>query len=416
MSLARERRVVVTGLGVVAPNGIGSKSFWQSCLQGISGIKPLQRFPAEDLPIRFAGEVPAFVAESYLERKFVRRTDRVTHFARVAVEEALRDARLDLAREDPRRVGVVIANTLGGVEFVVKQIEALYTQGPRAMSAYTATAWLQVANVGQVALYHGLQGYSKTPVSDTVGGLEAMTLAASAIRRGVADIMLSGGSEALLHPFFLLIFGHSGLSAPGNDPRAYRPFDSRANGLVLAEGAGICILEEYEHARQRHAPIYGEILGSSSTHDACSPLQASSDSTYYARAMQLALRDARLQPEEIDYFHLDGRASPAADLAESAALRSVFGTRVAELPASVPRTMTGHAYAATGAWDTIATLLTLRHQQIAPTVNCEQPDPRHQLNLVRDQARPFTGSTALVGGRGLSGSNIVLALRAGTGL
>lgn len=414
MSVGGIRRVVVTGMGVVAPNGLGIEEFWRSCLGGVSGIKPLRRFPTENLPISVAGEVADFQAEAYLERKFIQRTDRVTHFASVAVEEALRHARLDLAGEDPRRVGAAIANTLGGLEFVVKQIEAFYTQGPRAMSAYTAIAWLQVSNVGQVSLRHGLQGYSKTPVSDTAGGLEAMALAANAIRRGVADIMLAGGSEALLHPFFLLVFGHSGLSAPGHDPRAYRPFDQRAGGLLLAEGAGICVLEEYEHARLRHAPIYGEILGYGSTNDARAPFPPSSDGTYYARAVRLALQDARLQPAEIDYFNLDGRAEKMADQAKSAALREVFGARMDTLPVSVPRTMIGHSYAAAGAIDTIATLLALRDQQIPPTLNCEQPEPGHRLDLVRDQARAFVGSHALVGGRGLCGSNVVLAVREGT--
>ncbi len=416
MSSAETRRVVVTGMGAVAPNGIGRDAFWRSCLDGIVGIKPLQRFATEDLPIRFAGEIAEFQAEEYLERKFAQRTDRVTHFSSVAVAEALRDARLDLAHEDLRRAGAVIANTLGGLEFVLEQIEALYTRGPRAMSAHTAIAWLQVANVGQVALRHGLRGYSKTPVSDTVGGLEAMALAAGAIRRGVADIMLAGGSEALLHPFFLLIFGHSGLSAPGDDPRAYRPFDQRAGGLILAEGAGICVLEEYKHARQRNAPIYGEILGAGQTNDARPPLPLSSDGTYYARAMRQALEDARLQPDEIAYFQADGRALLQADLAEANALREVFGARARELPVSVPRALIGHSYAAAGALDTITALLALRDQQIPPTLNCEQLDPRYQLNLVRDRARPLNGSLALIGGRGLSGSNIVLAVRGGTAL
>lgn len=411
MSTVGERRVVVTGMGVVAPNGVGAETFWQACLSGISGIKPLQRFPTADLPIQVAGEIADFQAEAYLERKFVQRTDRVTHFASVAVEEALRNSRLDLAREDSRRVGAVIANTLGGIEFVVEQIKALYTQGPRAMSAYTAIAWLQVANVGQISLRHGLQGYSKTPVSDTAGGLEAIAMASNAIRRGTADIMFAGGSEALLHPLFLLIFGHSGLSAPGDDPHAYRPFDQRASGLILAEGAGICVLEEYEHARQRQAPIYGEILGAGQTNDARGPLPASPDGTHYARAIRLALQDAQLQPAEIDYFSLDGRADPLADHAEEAALWQIFGERLAELPASVPRSMLGHSYAAAGALDTITTLLALRDQQIPPTLNSEQPDPRHRLNLVRDKARCFTGSAALIGVRGLSGSNIALAVR-----
>lgn len=416
MSSGEMRRVVVTGLGVVAPNGIGSETFWRACLQGVSGIKALKRYPCDDLPVRFGGEITEFQAETYLERKFVQRTDRVTHFSSVAVAEALRDARLDLAREDPCRVGAVIANTLGGVEFVLQQIEAFYTQGPRAMSAYTAIAWLQVANVGQIALRHGLRGYSKTPVSDTVGGLEAMALAASAIRRGVADIMLSGGSEAFLHPLFLLIFGHSGLSASGDDPCAYRPFDRRAGGLLLAEGAGICVLEEYEHARSRGAPIYGEILGAGQTSDARTPLPPSSDGTHYARAMRLALEDARLEASEVAYFQLDGRALLEADQAEANALHQVFGARTAELPVSVPRTMIGHSYAAAGALDTITALLALRDRQIPPTLNCDQLDSDYQLNLVRERARPLDGSIALIGGRGLSGSNIVLAVRGGAEL
>lgn len=410
------RRVVVTGLGAVAPNGLGKEAFWQACLHGVSGIRPVQRFAVENLPIGVAGEIPAFRAEDYLDRKCVRRSDRVTHLACVAVAEALRDAQLDLSRLDPRRVGTVLANTLGGVEYALTQIAAFSTHGPRAMSPYTAIAWLQVASVGQVSLRHGLQGYSKTPVNDTAGGLEAFGMAVNAIGRGAVDVLLAGGSEALLHPFFLQVFGHSGYSAPGHDPQAYRPFDQRAAGLLLAEGAGVCILEEYEHARQRQAPIYGEILGVGQTSDACLPFSPSSSGTYYAQAMHQALAEAHLEPDAVDYFHLDGRASPQADRAEVEALRTVFGARLPALPVSVPRTMFGHSYAAAGALDLILTLLTLQHRHIPPTLNCQQLDPCYELDLVRDQARPFAGSTALIGGRGLSGSNIVLAVRAGAAL
>lgn len=413
MNSAGERRVVVTGLGVVAPNGTGVDAFWQASLQGVSGIASPQRFAVDELPIQVVGEVPDFQAEAHLPRKFVQRTDRVTHFASVAVAEALRDARLDFTQEEPGRVGAVIANTLGGVEFVLEQIEALYTKGPRAMSAYTAIAWLQVASVGQVSLRHSLQGYCKTPVNDTAGGLEALALATRAIRRGVADVLITGGSEALLHPYFLLLLGHSDICVPGCDPRAYRPFDRRANGLILAEGAGICILEEYEHARRRQAPIYGEILGSGSTNDARGHCSPTSDGVHYARAMRLALQDAQLQPAEIDYFSLDGRAHLEADRAEVAALREVFGAYLDELPVSVPRTMNGHSYAAAGALDTIAALLALRSQQIPPTLNCEQPAFGAQLDLVCEQARPFMGTTALIGARGISGTNLVLAVRQG---
>jgi 3-oxoacyl-(acyl-carrier-protein) synthase len=414
--MSRARRVVVTGMGVVAPNGMGTDAFWQASLQGCTGIKPLSRFAVTDLPIQVAGELADFQAATYLPRKFVQRTDRMTHFTSIAVDEALCHAELDLTREDPTRVGAVIANTMGGVEFVLEQIEALYTRGPRAMSAYTAIAWLQTANVGQISLLHNVQGYCKTPVNDLAGGLEAMLMATQAIRRGAADVLITGGSEALLHPCFLLLVGYDDLHASGDDPYAYRPFDQRARGILLAEGAGVCILEEYEHARQRHAPIYGEILGSGATNDARGLQAPTANGAYYAQAMRQALQDAQLQPAEVAYFSLDGRAHPAADLAEFEALREVFGARLPALPVSVPRTMIGHSYAAAGALDTIATLLALRAQHIPPTLNCEQLDPRYRLNLVREQAQPLTGSVALIGARGISGTNLVLAVRGGADL
>ncbi|MGH2507527.1 MAG: beta-ketoacyl-[acyl-carrier-protein] synthase family protein [Ktedonobacteraceae bacterium] len=413
MSRARARRVVVTGMGVVAPHGMGLDTFWQASVQGLTGIKPLRRFSVAGLPIQVAGEWADFQATAYLPRKFVLRTDRVTHFTSLAVDEALSHAQLDLTREDPTRVGAVIANTMGGVEFVLKQIEALFTRGPRAMSAYTAIAWLQIANVGQISLRHNVQGYCKTPVNDLAGGLEAMLMATQAIRRGVADILITGGSEALLHPCLLQLLGHDDLCASGDDPRAYRPFDQRARGLLLAEGAGICILEEYEHARQRQAPIYGEIVGGGATNDARGSQAPTADGAHYAQAMRLALQDADLQPAEVDYFSLDGRAHPVADFAEVAALREVFGARLPEIPVSVPRTAHGHSYAAAGALDTITTLLALQTQQIPPTLNCEQLDPRYQLNLVREQAQSWHGSAALIGARGISGTNLVLAVRRG---
>lgn len=410
MSRGEARRVVVTGMGVVAPNGVGCEAFWQASLQGENAIRPLRRFPAENLPIQVAGELADFQAETYLPRRFVQRTDRVTHFTCAAVEEALRSARLDLAREDPARVGAVIANTLGGVEFVLEQIEAFYTRGPRAMSAYTAIAWLQVANVGQISLLHNVQGYCKTPVNDLAGGLEAFLMATQAIRRGAADVLITGGSEALLHPSFLLLFGQNDLCATGADACAYRPFDQRARGLLLAEGAGICVLEEYEHARRRQAPVYGEILGFGATSDARGMALPAADGAYYARALRLALDDAHLQPAAVDYMSLDGRAHPVADCAEVAALHEVFGTHLSELPVSVPRTAFGHSYAAAGALDTITTLLALRAQRIPPTLNCEQPVSDAPPCLVREQEQPFNGSVALIGGRSVSGANLALVV------
>ncbi|HVB60087.1 MAG TPA: beta-ketoacyl-[acyl-carrier-protein] synthase family protein [Ktedonobacteraceae bacterium] len=414
MKQQTERRVVVTGMGVVAPNGIGIPAFWQATRAGRSGIKPIKRFPTDDLRVKVVGEVSDFLASDYIDRKLANRTDRSTHFVLAAVQEALKDANFTLADEDLRRVGTVIANTLGGVNFAMDQLESLYTRGPRYLSAYTAIAWLQVANVGQTAIRYGLKGYTKTPVNDTVGGLDALGMAAAAIRRGAADVLITGGCEAFLHPFSLAVLGHFSemvYCVAGNDPAAYRPFDQRAAGLIVAEGAGICLLEEYEHARRRNAPIYGEIVGYGQTNDANGPTPPSPDGRQYARAIRLAMQEAQLSLSDIGYFGADGRAIPPSDQGEVEALRLAFGAGSEQLPVSVPRTMLGHSYAAAGAIDTITALLALRDRVIPPTINCDEPNPDYALNLVRDEGHPLAGRAVLLGGRGIGGMNAALAVR-----
>ena len=413
MTYQSERRVVITGLGVVAPNGLGKAAFWQAISTGVSGIKPVQRFSTENVPLHVAGEVSDFIVEDVLGRKLANRTDRMTHFALAAIQEALTDAELSLEAENPQRIGAVIANTMGGVEYALREIGALHLRGPRAMSAYTAIAWLQVANVGQTSIRYGIQGYCKTPANDMVGGLDAFGMAASALRRGVADVIITGGCEALLHPFVLLVLARKGYLAAGADPRAYRPFDRRAAGLILAEGAGMCILEDYEHARRRGAPMYGEIVGYGQTNDAHGLTLPSSDGRQYARSMRLALAEGQITPEEIGYFSLDGQANSLSDQGEAEALRVAFGDDLAHLPVSVPRTMLGHSYGAAGALDAIIALLALRHGCIPPTINCEELKPAYGLHLVREEARPFSRPVVLLGGRGVGGANVALALRKG---
>ncbi len=404
----RQRRVVITGLGVVASNGIGKEAFWQATRQGTCGTTPLGESPAW-----VAGSVTNFVAEEYADRKLVNRSDRMTHFALAAIQEALFDARIEMAQEQPQRVGAVIANTMGGVDYVLKQLHTLYTRGPRFVSAYTAIAWLNVANIGQAAIRYGIQGYCKTPVNDTAGGLNALGMAYHAIQRGAADVIFTGGCEAFLHPIVLHVMAQQGICTTSADPHAYRPFDRRAAGLILAEGAGICILESYEHAIRRNAPIYGEIVGYGQSNDAHGLLAPSSNGSYYARAIEAALYEGQIQPEDIAYFSLDGRAIPSADLGEVQALRQIFGPPLSQLPVSVPRTMTGHSYAASGAIDAITALLALKHRFIPPTLHCEDLDPQYELNLIRHEAHPFSSqaNTVVLGARGIGGINVVLALK-----
>jgi 3-oxoacyl-(acyl-carrier-protein) synthase len=414
------RRVVISGLGAIAPNGIGKQAFWEATSNGVSGIQPLENYKAEDYAadaeaMLVGGKVSHFTPADYLDRKLIQRTDRMTHLALAAIQEALADAQLDLTQEQPQRVGAVIANTMGGVEYVLRQLHALYSRGPRAMSAYTAVAWLHVATVGQTAIRHGIQGYCKTPVNDTVGGLEALQMAAQAIRRGAADVIIAGGCEALLHPFITRIFALQGQCMTSNDPTAYRPFDQHAAGLILAEGAGICIMESYEHAIARGAAIYGELAGYGQTNDAHGLIAPSADGRHYARAMQDAMQEAQLTTEELAYISLDGHAIPTSDQGEVHALHLAFGEEAATLPVSVPRTSTGHSYAAAGALDTIIALQALQHRCIPPTINCSAPDPRYDINLVRDQARAIAQerrkNAILVCGRAVGGSNVVLAVK-----
>jgi 3-oxoacyl-(acyl-carrier-protein) synthase len=409
------RRVVITGLGVVAPNGIGQEAFWQAINTGHSAVTQLD-FEESSRSIKVAGIVRDFVETDHLERKLLRRTDRMTHFALAALQEALFDAQIQLAQEDPQRVGAVIANTMGGVNYVLQQLHNLYTRGPRFMSAYTAIAWLHVSNIGQTAIRYGIQGYCKTPVNDTTGGLDALGIAYTAIQRGSADILLTGGCEAFLHPFILMILSRQGQYVTENDVHAYRPFDRRARGLILAEGAGICVVEEYEHARRRNAAIYGEIVGYGQTNDAHGLLPPSADGTRYAKAICQALQQSDIGVQDVAYMSLDGRALPQSDQGEVAALRMAFGTHFQSIPTSVPRTMFGHSYAAAGAIDTIIALLALKHGCIPPTINCEEIDPDYQMQLVRDTSQQIIRTTqrspvALVAGRGTGGVNSVLALK-----
>lgn len=417
MSKNLKRRVVITGLGIIAPNGIGQEAFWQATLAGISGIKHFRAI--HDSPIQVAGIIENFLAEDYIDRKLINRTDRMTHFVLAAIQEALADARLHLEQEDPQRVGAVIANTMGGMNYVLQQTRALYTRGPRFMSAYTAIAWLNVTNVGQAAILYGIQGYCKTPINDSVGGLNALGMAYGALQRGAADVIITGGCEAFLNPTALVMLSQQGSYVTGTDTQAYRPFDRRASGLILAEGSGICILEDYEHALKRGAHIYGEIVGYGQTNDAHGPYAPSSDGTRYAKALQQVMHEGDITLEEIVYINLDGRAQTASDLGEADALHLALGSFTGTIPMSVPRTMIGHSYAAAGAIDTITALLTLKHGLVAPTINCEQYDPRYGLNIVRERANALptrsntvhTSQVALVGGRNTGGVNVVLALR-----
>jgi 3-oxoacyl-(acyl-carrier-protein) synthase len=429
------RRVVITGLGTIAPNGLHTQAFWEHWRAGTPMLDPsdsshLARMHAAgrvlDLPLEAlldnntfafgADEGTASGSSTRAEwKKLLQRTDRMTHFTLAATQEALRDAALVAAEERSRRVGAVIANTFGGGGYVLKQMESFYQRGPRFVSAYTAIAWLHVANVGQLSIRHRLQGYCKTPVNDLAGGLNALGLAYQAIRRGVADVLITGGSEAPLHPYLLHLFDRTALADKRAEDDVYRPFDRRASGLTIAEGAGICILEEYEHALHRNAHIYGEITGYAQANGFTStalPFQPSSE--IYARVLRDSLAQAGVTADDLACVYLDGRAVPSWDHSETAALREVFGPAFETLACSVPRTQIGHSLAAAGVFDAIGALLALHEGIIPPTMHIAQPDPLLcPPGLVRDRARQQRAGSraALLCGRSLGGSHAALVLQ-----
>ncbi len=409
------RRVVVTGVGMITPSGTGKTDFWHSMQQGHSSIGPIKRGYYPTLTPQCAGEISAFNVEDYIDRKLAHRTDRMTHFALAAVQQALLDANIQPEHEDPARIGAVIANTLGGMEYATRQIETLYQRGPRYMSAYTAIAWLHVANVGQSSIRYNLRGYGKTPVNDLCGGLDALGMSYEAIRRGTADVLLAGGSEAPLQLHSWHPLGAAFSLGTTLAPCAYRPFDMRAEGPLLAEGAGICIMEDYEHARQRDAHIYGEVVGYAQAHH---PQNLSGQSTpdvdTYIRALHLLLDQASLTPEDIACVYLDGRALFDWDAAETNALRQVFGPSFDTLQCSVPRSQFGHSLAAAGTLDAICAFLSLQQHTTLPTLGCEEPDPLScPPALVRGhaQAQDQQKRAALICTRSLAGSHSFLAVK-----
>ena len=410
----QRRRVVITGLGAVAPNGVGKAAFWKATSAGRSVIGPPRRCKDVDISHQFVGELSDFRAEDYMERKLARQTDRMTHFAFAATQEALKDSALMLEQEDPLRTGAVIANTLAGVEFVEEQVRRLYQLGPHYVSAHTALAWLHIANVGRLSVRHTLKGYCKAPINDACGGLDALGLAYQAIARDAADVLIAGGTEAPLHPCVLNVLNAVPPFCGRTDPFSYRPFDLRADGLLIGEGAGILILEEYEHAMRRGAFIYGEIVGFAQT---CAPCDLSPyavpDVEAYVRCLQLALGEAGMQPNDIACVFPDGHALPAWDALESAALREVFGSSFDSLPCSVPRTQFGHTLAAAGPLDTICALLSLQDHLVPPTINCEMPDPAQcppGLVLAGGVSTRSHSTGGLVCARGLGGSHVALVV------
>ncbi|MFJ6633698.1 ketosynthase chain-length factor [Streptomyces sp. NPDC091376] len=411
MSPRQDRRAVVTGIGVVAPNGVGTDAFWKSTREGISVLDHITREGCDHLPVRVAGEVRGFDPESLVEERFLVQTDRFTHFAMAAADMALADARIASGdySESPFAVGVVTAAGSGGGEFGQRELQRLWGQGSRYVGPYQSIAWFYAASTGQISIRGGFKGPCGVVASDEAGGLDAFAHASRVIRRGT-DAVVIGAAEAPLAPYSLVCqLGYRELSMSDDPDRAYRPFTKSANGFVPAEGGAMLVVEEEAVARRRGAEIRAVVAGHAATFTGASRWDRSREGL--AQAIRGALADAGCAPEEVDVVFADALGIPEADRAEALAIADALGAHGGRVPVTAPKTGTGRAYCGAPVLDTAAAVLALQDGVVPPTPNVV--DVCHELQVVTGGPRPAELRTALVLSRGLMGSNAALVLRHG---
>jgi minimal PKS chain-length factor (CLF/KS beta) len=405
-------RTVVTGIGIVAPTGIGREPYWTATQAGRSAIRRITRFDPSAYDSQLAGEIDAFEARDYIPQQLIVQTDRWTWMALAATHMALEDAALDPQAHDPYRMSVVTGSSSGGNEFGQKEIQSLWGKGPGFVGAYQSIAWFYAASSGQISIRHGLKGPCGVIVTEGAAGLDALGHARRTIRRGV-DAVVSGGTEAPLCPYGLTCYMRSGQLSRQTDPCAgYRPFDRAANGHVPGEGGAILIVERLDFARGRRAPhIYGEIAGYAATQDAYHPSRHAPDGRQLARAIGGALTNAGIRPAEVDAIFADAWGTAVADALEVRAIKEVFGEHATKVPVTAPKSMVGRLYSGGAALDVATALLAMRDGTIPPTVNLGEPADGFDLNFVRGDAKAVDAKTVLVIARGFGGFNSAVVLR-----
>jgi 3-oxoacyl-[acyl-carrier-protein] synthase II len=408
-----QRRVVVTGLGLVSPLGTGVEKNWQALLEGRSGIRKITRFAADGFASRIAGEVPDFKAEDYIEPKEIKKMDLFIQYALGAAAQAMADSGLKIEGEFAEGVGVIIGVGLCGIETIESTKEALLNGGPRKISPFFIPKVISNLAPGHVAIRYGAKGVNWTPTSACASGTHALGEAFHLIRRGVQDAVITGGAEATITPLSVGGFAAmKALSTRNDEPeRASRPFDKERDGFVVGEGSGIVILEEREHALQRGAKIYAEVIGYAATGDAFHMTAPAPEGEGAARCMRLALKDAGITPTDVDYINAHGTSTEYNDANETTAIKTVFGEQAAKLAVSSTKSMTGHLLGAAGAIEGVYSALALHHGMLPPTINYENPDPVCDLDYVPNQARKVAIDIALSNSFGFGGTNGCVILR-----
>ena len=408
-----ERRVVITGIGVLTPLGCELETFWQNLVAGKSGIAPVTRFDTTEYDCKIGGEIKDFKPEEFMPIKETRRTDRFTQYAVGAARKAIADSGFDIATGDPNRVGVLIGSGIGGMETIENQVGTLIRKGPNRVSPFMIPMLIVNMASGYVSMLLGAKGPNLAVVSACATATHALGEAARAIVHNDADIMIAGGSEAAITQMGYAGFcAMKAMSTRNNEPeRASRPFDAQRDGFVMGEGAGVCILESLEHARKRHAKIYAEVAGYGITGDAYHMSAPAPEGEGAARSMAMALSHARLNPEDVDYINAHGTSTPVGDKCETQAIKKVFGDHAKKLAVSSTKSMTGHLLGAAGAVETAACALAIRDNIVPPTINYENPDPECDLDYVPNKARQMNVRACVNNSLGFGGHNATLIVK-----
>ncbi|MGZ5432772.1 MAG: beta-ketoacyl-ACP synthase II [Thermoanaerobaculia bacterium] len=406
-----KRRVVVTGLGMISPLGVGNEATWQGLLEGRSGIGPITKFDATAYAARIAGEVKGFDPENWIEKKEVKKSDTFIHYAIAAAQMAVDDAKLNPKAEDGDRVGVIIGSGIGGLPLIEEMHRKLMERGPARISPFFIPGLIVNLASGQISIRFGAKGPSSAPATACATGAHAIGDAFRIIERDDADVMFAGGSEAVVTP--LAVGGFAAmraLSTRNDDPeRASRPWDRDRDGFVMGEGSGVLILEEREHALARGAQIYCELVGYGMTSDAYHITSPSEDGDGMVRVMRRALKDAGLQPSDIEYINAHGTSTPVGDRIETIAIKSVFGEHAHKLAVSSTKSMTGYLLGAAGGLESAIAAMAIREGVLPPTINLENPDEGCDLDYIPNVARQAPGIRHVLSNSfGFGGTNATL--------
>ena len=408
-----KKRVVITGMGVTSPVGTGVNKFWNNIQNGFSGIGPITQFDTTDYAVHFAGEVTDINLRDYFSKKDMRKLDRFVQFALIASDEAISNANFDFDKLDRTRVGVIIASGIGGIHTLEQERMVLHEKGPNRISPFFIPKLISDIAAGHISIKYGLKGVNYSVSSACSSSNHSIALALRHIRYGDADVIVAGGAEATITPLGISGFTQlRALSTRNNEfETASRPFDKTRDGFVVAEGSGILILEEYEHAKKRNAKIYGEITGAGMTADAFHITAPSKDGDGAIRSMKMALEDSDLKPDDISYINAHGTSTLFNDKIETKAIKAVFGENAKNIPISSTKSMTGHMLGATGAVEAIVCIKAIENNIIPPTINLKNPDPECDLNYTPNVKVNKIIDVALSNTFGFGGHNSTLVFK-----